>query len=200
MKLVKWDEHTHAAVWELIPWFVNETLDETEHGRVEAHLRRCPACKCEVDAQSRLRAAMATSDIGQRQAELAWKTLDRRLDRTTVRHPWQAIGVGLAASFAVLAFGFGLNDTASKPPGFVTLSGETRSPDAVRSLALRIRMAPGASEAAVVAVLERAGLSDIGALSDTGLIIAYVPAHIDAAALSDRLMQEASIAYVAGDF
>jgi len=201
MKQINLDEQTHIAAWELIPWYVNGTLDEADRRLVETHLLQCPVCNDEVDAQSRLRDAMKTSDgIRQRHAELAWAALDRRLDSSKDnRHP-MIIGAALAAGFAGLALGFALNDPTSDGPAFTTLTGATQSPDDAGAPALRIRIAPGASEGEVIAVLQRAGLSDIGDLSDTGLIVAQVPAHIDAAALADQLMRDPSIAYVAGDF
>ena len=38
----------HQEVWELLPWYVNRTLDAQELAQVEQHLARCPACQEEV--------------------------------------------------------------------------------------------------------------------------------------------------------
>ena len=35
----------HGNVDELLPWYVNKTLDEREHARVERHLETCTACQ-----------------------------------------------------------------------------------------------------------------------------------------------------------
>jgi anti-sigma factor RsiW len=36
---------SHDAAWELLPWFVNGTLDAAERGRVAAHLADCAECR-----------------------------------------------------------------------------------------------------------------------------------------------------------
>ena len=38
----------HQDMWELLPWYVNETLPEDERVRVEAHLATCTACQAEL--------------------------------------------------------------------------------------------------------------------------------------------------------
>lgn len=39
---------THAAVWELLPWYVNGTLDDKEQATVKAHLLICIKCREEL--------------------------------------------------------------------------------------------------------------------------------------------------------
>ncbi|MEO1018827.1 MAG: zf-HC2 domain-containing protein [Pseudomonadota bacterium] len=38
----------HGEVWELLPWYVNRTLDEPETALVETHLRECVTCRREL--------------------------------------------------------------------------------------------------------------------------------------------------------
>jgi hypothetical protein len=38
----------HQQMWELLPWYVNGTLDGLEHEEVEAHLSICMACQAEL--------------------------------------------------------------------------------------------------------------------------------------------------------
>lgn len=38
-------ERIHGRIWELLPWYVNDTLSERERERVEAHLADCPRCQ-----------------------------------------------------------------------------------------------------------------------------------------------------------
>ena len=40
--------HGHQAVWELLPWYANGTLDGRECEEVETHLSTCPACQAEL--------------------------------------------------------------------------------------------------------------------------------------------------------
>jgi putative zinc finger protein len=39
------EQRIHGRVWELLPWYVNDTLSERERERVEAHLAECPRCQ-----------------------------------------------------------------------------------------------------------------------------------------------------------
>jgi anti-sigma factor RsiW len=41
-------DQRHQEVWELLPWYVNRTLEAQELAHVEQHLARCPACQEEV--------------------------------------------------------------------------------------------------------------------------------------------------------
>lgn len=38
----------HDYVWELLPWYVNESLSPDETSEVEAHMENCPVCQSEV--------------------------------------------------------------------------------------------------------------------------------------------------------
>jgi len=200
MKRIEGDDHTHDAVWEIIPWYVNETLGRSERDMVENHLRQCPACRREVEAQARLRNAIRVADTEHRQTDSAWEALDRRLDNASSRRPWLPVGAGLAASVAVLALGVVLIDDPQDRPGFVTLTDDASLPEAAEAQLLRIRLAPGASEAEAIALLNEIGLTNVASPSETGLIAAVVPEHLDAATLADRLMKDPAFAYVAGDF
>ena len=51
------EEHCHAQ--ELLPWFVNGTLDDDEAARVAAHVGACSRCLLDAEEQARLRSAGA---------------------------------------------------------------------------------------------------------------------------------------------
>lgn len=55
------DEKTKTCrqVWELLPWYVNQTLSAEEMALVEAHCATCPGCQEELAEQMRLAEAMA---------------------------------------------------------------------------------------------------------------------------------------------
>ncbi len=48
----------HQEAWELVPWYVNGTLEGLELERFAAHLERCPLCQAEVDANRELAVAV----------------------------------------------------------------------------------------------------------------------------------------------
>src|SRR5262245_164884 len=50
------DPHRHVA--ELLPWYVNGTLESAEHDAVSAHLSGCPACREEAAQCESLAAAV----------------------------------------------------------------------------------------------------------------------------------------------
>jgi hypothetical protein len=41
-------DQQHQEVWELLPWYVNRTLEAQERAHVEQHLVRCSACQAEI--------------------------------------------------------------------------------------------------------------------------------------------------------
>ena len=49
---------THRQSWDLIPWLVNDTLDNGLREMVEAHLRNCTDCREELAFQRRVQAGM----------------------------------------------------------------------------------------------------------------------------------------------
>jgi Putative zinc-finger len=55
-------ERLHQRVWDLLPWYVNETLPEGERRTVEAHLGECPRCRDEIAACRLLGAAMRQTE------------------------------------------------------------------------------------------------------------------------------------------
>ena len=44
----------HQTIVELIPWYVNGTLNEVETDRVSAHLAGCATCRAQIDAELEL--------------------------------------------------------------------------------------------------------------------------------------------------
>ncbi|MGH8567534.1 MAG: anti-sigma factor family protein [Gammaproteobacteria bacterium] len=55
--------HEHREVLELLPWYVNDTLDAVERQKVESHLALCLGCQTEVARwQTLAKAVQATDD------------------------------------------------------------------------------------------------------------------------------------------
>ncbi|HET9229428.1 MAG TPA: zf-HC2 domain-containing protein [Thermoanaerobaculia bacterium] len=55
------DERLHQRVWELLPWYANGTLPETEQRTVEEHAEQCQRCREELGACRRLGEVVRTS-------------------------------------------------------------------------------------------------------------------------------------------
>lgn len=47
------DERAHQRIWELLPWYVNDTLSGPDRERVERHAAGCRRCQDEVEACQR---------------------------------------------------------------------------------------------------------------------------------------------------
>lgn len=76
----------HRKVWELLPWYVNGTLDGREHQNDEAHLSTCAVCRAELARCRELAAAVHTAE------EVSWSPSPehllrvlRRIDAAEVR-------------------------------------------------------------------------------------------------------------------
>jgi len=57
------DERLHQRVWELLPWYANGTLGDTERRTVEEHAARCERCRKELEACRQLGEAVQTAAV-----------------------------------------------------------------------------------------------------------------------------------------
>jgi hypothetical protein len=71
----------HDEVQELLPWFVNGTLEADEAERVEAHLAGCAECRGELAAERQLAEGIANLPVD---VESSWEGLQQRLDAEAV--------------------------------------------------------------------------------------------------------------------
>jgi len=72
----------HRLAQELLPWYVNGTLDAAEAAQVAQHLAQCNVCHADAAAQSRLRSAPVEAAAGAN-VDRAWAALRGRLDLPT---------------------------------------------------------------------------------------------------------------------
>lgn len=131
-------ERLHKRVWDLLPWYVNGTLLDTERRTVESHLAECPRCRDEIVTCQRLGEAIRqTEEIAPavhpaRLARLMERIDDHERDRG--RHwlqallaPWRGLASvvratpplargALMAQLAVLAVLAGLLLRSPQPP------------------------------------------------------------------------------------
>lgn len=117
----------HDQARQLLPWYVNDTLDPDEKAMVDAHLADCAECRAELAAEQALAADVAALPID---VEHAWSMLSDRIDaagpprrlaepvpflRRKVAMGW-ALGGPLAAAAAV-AFAVAIVPDAPSPAG-----------------------------------------------------------------------------------
>ena len=88
----------HKAAWELLPWFINDTLTADEQRLVERHLNDCLVCRQEIGVLSKL-----ATELQHRPRNVACENalaeLHHRMDQAPVASyfPWAA-----AASLVVV--------------------------------------------------------------------------------------------------
>lgn len=53
----------HQDVWELLPWYVNGTLDDTEREAVKQHISNCQRCETELNQCRIIASAIGSSEV-----------------------------------------------------------------------------------------------------------------------------------------
>jgi len=171
-RILKFDDSAHREVDEMLPWFVNGTLEGGELAAVEQHVRDCARCQREVDLLQQLQticaidepAPDATPSYRQLRERIAGR---RRLGALRDRarellRPWQRAPAwakwAIAAQFAGIAMlvvkvampiseSAGLYQTLGAPAAHAARDGAVAVifvPDATESELRRIVQAAGA--------------------------------------------------------
>ena len=75
-------QSAHVACWEILPWYVNGSLQADERLRVEQHLAACPHCHQEVASLQQFQDSLLEYDATAQQQELAFNRLMQRIKKT----------------------------------------------------------------------------------------------------------------------
>jgi hypothetical protein len=160
------DEHRQAQ--ELLPWFVNKTLDGAEAAQVAAHLAHCARCQADASAQAALRVlpddAEAASTV-----ERDWARLHSRLGAPAklpgasmlAARPWWKRGLVLGVavqSVVLLGLGAALLGVSMRSEPYRALGA---APTAVEANAVAVFRAD-ATEQQMRAALRAAGARIVG--------------------------------------
>lgn len=81
-------KNEHQKVWNLLPWYVNHSLDAAEKDRVRNHVRTCIACRIELQQQQQLFEEMQQTDLLRQVSQAAFAQLRKRIERQSVIHPF----------------------------------------------------------------------------------------------------------------
>ncbi|MXS81938.1 zf-HC2 domain-containing protein [Nitrosomonas oligotropha] len=80
-------KNEHQKVWNLLPWYVNHSLDAVEKDRVRNHIRTCIACRIELQQQQQLFEEMQQTDLLRQVSQAAFAQLRKRIERQSVIRP-----------------------------------------------------------------------------------------------------------------
>ena len=107
------DSPEHSEIAELIPWYLNSTINDFDRNRLEAHLVACAACRANLDLERRVHQRMTAESSVEYIPAASLKRLRAKLDGIDglakppsiarargQSMPWQGL---MAASVAVLA-------------------------------------------------------------------------------------------------
>lgn len=201
--------------WELIPWFVNGTLTETEKEHVSRHIQSSPEFAAEVARQFALAKRVATEDPFEAPLARSLKSLKAqiRAEESASSSPdanvdargnpvWRSpvaqwfedykaqimlSGAGLAACAAAAVMIF-----PDLRAGNTTLT-------AAKTAVIRFQPASDLSDENLKSLLARNGLTLVSGPSESGVYTATLPAPKDPAAAVNDLLSTPDIVFAAPD-
>lgn len=203
----------HAAVAELLAWYVNGTLAPAERALVERHLDGCADCREQVAFWGQLSPALAEVAVAPVPHPAQLRALLARLDAAPAGEPDVEASAGRVASpratrwlllgqaAAIVALAATLLVAVRRAPeaGFHTL---TAAAEASASARLRVVFDERASERELRALLVPLGASFVGGPSPLGVYTLELPADAELAATIAALRAQPLVRFVeplAGD-
>lgn len=123
----------HQEVWNLLPWYINRSLDAAEQDFVKRHVKTCVTCRIEINQQKQLFEKLQQPDLLQQVSQVSFAQLKKRMHgqsksrKEQKLYSHQFLGfvkyAALAASLLLLAMPFMLNLPIDEPE----LKGEYRT-------------------------------------------------------------------------
>lgn len=202
-----------TEIWELLPWYVNGSLDADEHERVRVHVKECGHCRDDISMLEAVQSAML--DVPEEvSAGAAPSAAGRTTERASERLPWwrqwrlawgltplnvRRFTVVQTAAFASLAAFFLLQPT---PGTFQTLSDAPNQRvadlEGRGSLLLRVVFDDELTVGALKSVLREWKLEIIAGPSASGVytVVGEADAEGDATELRRALRDTPGILFV----
>lgn len=203
------------AAWDLIPWYVNGTLDDAERRAVEAHMAANPSFRTEVAEQTRLAKTVASLDSMDVEMERSLSAIRQQIqaEAPQTRSPeinsigsavrrlakllrWDAkilIPLGAVAASIVLLV-VALPFTTSQDPSYTTLTSPTTVTDVPQ---LRVKVSGDATEIELRRLFMTHELQVIDGPSATGVYTLETSPGGDADEIAAALLQSPQIEFAA---
>jgi anti-sigma factor RsiW len=194
-QILKFDDSAHREVDELLPWFVNGTLEGRELAAVEQHVRECARCRREVALLQRLQAVCAI-DVPAPDATPSYRRLHERIagrrwlgslrDRVLgLSRPWQRAPAwakwAIAAEFAGIVM---LAGRIAMPAGESAGLYQTLGAPAARVAhdgTVAVVFVPEATESELRRIVRAAGARVVdGPTESNAYVLEVPPGHRDA--------------------
>jgi anti-sigma factor RsiW len=132
---------------ELLPWYANRSLGESERAAVEAHLRGCERCRAEVEFLAALRDQVQRAPATQVD-EVGLQRLLRQVRRERAR-PQRRLALAAAAAVVIVVQAALIGWLATREPVYQPLGGP-----APAGVVLQLRFEPGATAESIRALLQ----------------------------------------------
>jgi hypothetical protein len=175
----------HHEVSALLPWYVNETLEERDRQRVDAHIGICAACREDLVAQRRIFEAIGAQPAIDYMPVASLKRLQARLDtqaessstfapakeQPTHRMPWRG---WMAASIAAMAVAIALlaanrwaqTDARLMQPDYRTVTNSAPRP---QGEVIRAVFSPSITLVELQSILDEAQLRIVSGPTEAGV-------------------------------
>ncbi len=153
----------HQELVELLPWYVNGTLDETERSIVQRHIEDCAECRDDVEMLAEARRAIRNGSpaplVPSPDSERLLAALDST-DRPSVRRSWLRIAAAAAIAAIAITTAWQLGP---RPEATSTLFETVTSPAVNQSInyVLEVQFVPGAAMETHSAFFESIGASEL---------------------------------------
>ena len=69
----------HQEVWDLLPWYINHSLDPAEQDFVRKHVKTCVTCRVEINQQQQLLEKIQQQDLLQQVSQVTFARLKKRM-------------------------------------------------------------------------------------------------------------------------
>jgi len=70
----------HQQVWDLLPWYINNTLDPVEQASVRYHVKSCITCRIELNQQQQLVEKMQKIDLLEQVSQVSFAQLKMKIE------------------------------------------------------------------------------------------------------------------------